>query len=109
MIVNPYALLIPAVVLLPVASFVSFELLLYRMHDAHQLEWLRTGSPRLLFESTNSGTIARWRFGRTLLFSTPSWVKKDKWARLYLLSYRVTVGCSVVGFFGLPLVALLLS
>lgn len=107
---NLYFLVIPYFGLLGILSLVSFELLLYRWHNAHKMDWLRSGSPRLFFDSRNfGGVVARWSLGRKLILSTPGWVKSDRRGWLYLAVYRISTRLALASFFGLPILALLLS
>ena len=97
-----------------VAGSLSFNLLLKRLRDDHANDWELSGYPQGWFDFTFSehpirSMLASHRLFYAWLFSTPDWIRYDRYAWKLLAVFRVSSLVMVVCVFGIPLIALLLS
>lgn len=109
---NWYALLFGGFAAAIVLALVSFEVLIWRLYEYHQYDWLVAGSPPPFFMSLFDqwrGHLAKRRLTWAWLFRTPKWILRDTPSRLILYVHRVSVVVILVGPPSFVIVILLLS
>lgn len=83
-------------------EFYLIDRLLEYEHRKFHSEWIADGKPAGIFwrPKDDQSTIGRSEFGAwcvgRMFYSTPNWVKQDKYARLLLRSIRIVLAALVL-------------
>lgn len=80
--------------LLPIVSWIFFDLLIFRLRAFAPTEWTKEGCPMGMFHIPEgsrwfAGSMAKSRLMKYLIFMTPDWARRDQQSLLFLRLYQL--------------------